>query len=421
MKLFLKCLVVLLVWLTNHPIFAQIISSGHTESVSTSYPVHANNDLIYLYSDVSLGTLTAMPVVGSNINYTWYKFEKNNWIELTSGNSPELTTPLEETAYQVRITDNGNPVGQYQCWILKPEILSAEIDTILNTCTSLQQAVKTTTKPLYYYDLTSFEQTPLDYSFSYLWSSSPDGGINGNTLAEPTIDAPLDSTTFMVTVSAFNGAHQIKDENKFYPIAVKADFTFNATDRDHENEYPKPPEFVDITSFEGSSPISLSINNKSKGAINRYTWEVYDNEDNLFTDDIGTNPSIFEFTELNQTYNISLQVKNTIRGCVDKQQQGPITTTKEMIVEAPNVFTPDGDGINDKFMVAYQSVKGFKMVIVNRWGRKVFQTTNPADYWDGKIGGRKAAAGVYFYYIDAEGFNGKHEKYNAPIHLFRGN
>ena len=72
----------------------------------------------------------------------------------------------------------------------------------------------------------------------------------------------------------------------------------------------------------------------------------------------------------------------------------------------PNVFTPNGDGENDRFQLLFSSVPGinpaqyyseYSMEIFNRWGKKIFESSS--DSWDGKINGTAASDGVYFYII----------------------
>lgn len=72
------------------------------------------------------------------------------------------------------------------------------------------------------------------------------------------------------------------------------------------------------------------------------------------------------------------------------------------IYELPNAFTPNGDGINDVFVpihVSKAAVDHVKMHIFNRWGRTVFDTTDPYINWDGKASGTKleCPSGTYFY------------------------
>ena len=66
----------------------------------------------------------------------------------------------------------------------------------------------------------------------------------------------------------------------------------------------------------------------------------------------------------------------------------------------PNVFTPNGDGINDVFQpFPYSNVESVRMFIYNRWGRLVFQTTNPDILWDGKQSAHAEPVNGVYYYI----------------------
>ncbi len=63
----------------------------------------------------------------------------------------------------------------------------------------------------------------------------------------------------------------------------------------------------------------------------------------------------------------------------------------------PNVFTPNGDGLNDTFHPAGEGVKQFTLLIYDRWGKKVFETSALKDGWDGTNNGEKCADGVYVF------------------------
>jgi gliding motility-associated-like protein len=85
----------------------------------------------------------------------------------------------------------------------------------------------------------------------------------------------------------------------------------------------------------------------------------------------------------------------------------------------PNIFTPNGDGLNECFKP--NILPGFEtcynMVIFNRWGRKVFETDADNTCWNGKIksDGGDAADGIYYYILD---FNGT--KYHGTVMLATG-
>ncbi|MDX2245795.1 MAG: gliding motility-associated C-terminal domain-containing protein [Bacteroidia bacterium] len=72
----------------------------------------------------------------------------------------------------------------------------------------------------------------------------------------------------------------------------------------------------------------------------------------------------------------------------------------ECFVFVPNVFTPNGDGINDDFRPrVICPLERYALVIVDRWGKKVFESQSPQDYWTGSSGNRQAAEGVYYWAI----------------------
>ncbi len=71
--------------------------------------------------------------------------------------------------------------------------------------------------------------------------------------------------------------------------------------------------------------------------------------------------------------------------------------------ELPNVFTPNGDGVNDILHPGpYKFVAHIDLKIFNRWGTLVFETTDPDINWDGKIenSSKKVSPGVYYYVCD---------------------
>ena len=67
--------------------------------------------------------------------------------------------------------------------------------------------------------------------------------------------------------------------------------------------------------------------------------------------------------------------------------------------ELPNAFTPNGDGQNDLFRpFPYRFVDRIELVVFNRWGAVVFETTDPDINWDGtNLNGKLLADGVYHY------------------------
>ena len=67
-----------------------------------------------------------------------------------------------------------------------------------------------------------------------------------------------------------------------------------------------------------------------------------------------------------------------------------------------NAFTPNGDGLNDCFGLKYWgNVPKLEFSIYNRFGERIFYTTDPAKCWNGKYKGVAQNIGFYVYMIKA--------------------
>ena len=67
----------------------------------------------------------------------------------------------------------------------------------------------------------------------------------------------------------------------------------------------------------------------------------------------------------------------------------------------PNVFSPNGDGVNDSLKIYGGCIKDLEFVIFDRWGEKVFETTDPTIVWDGTLHGKRLDAAIFVYYLNA--------------------
>jgi gliding motility-associated-like protein len=89
-------------------------------------------------------------------------------------------------------------------------------------------------------------------------------------------------------------------------------------------------------------------------------------------------------------------------------------------LEMPDAFTPNNDGMNDKFGVKYpQFIKAFHMVIYNRWGAKIFETKNPLMKWDGTVKSIPQNIGSYVWIINFTDNDNKQQTAHGMVTLLR--
>ena len=88
-------------------------------------------------------------------------------------------------------------------------------------------------------------------------------------------------------------------------------------------------------------------------------------------------------------------------------------------LDVPNVFTPNGDQINDYFEVTTDGLKVYDFSVFTRSGTRIYYSLSPRIFWDGKsIGGKELPEGVYYYVIEEEGGSEPFESAGF-MHLYR--
>jgi gliding motility-associated-like protein len=88
-------------------------------------------------------------------------------------------------------------------------------------------------------------------------------------------------------------------------------------------------------------------------------------------------------------------------------------------IQIPNVFTPNGDGVNDEFIYPEINSSLSSMKIFNRWGNLVFQSTQSGEGWDGTFNGQNANPETYIYLIEYECITGASKIKKGSITLIR--
>jgi gliding motility-associated-like protein len=142
---------------------------------------------------------------------------------------------------------------------------------------------------------------------------------------------------------------------------------------------------------------TIKFTDLSEGA-NRWNWQF-----DRFETSTQQNPT-FTFSDTG-LMKIRLIVTHP-KGCKDSLTQY-LDIRPEIRWFMPNAFTPNGDGTNDGFFGKgfLFGASDFQMSVWNRWGEKVFETTDPTDEWNGRQmnTGGNSPAGVYVYVVTFTG------------------
>ena len=96
-------------------------------------------------------------------------------------------------------------------------------------------------------------------------------------------------------------------------------------------------------------------------------------------------------------------------------------TISTSLLEVPNAFSPNGDGINDVFRVKsnHKSIVEFHAYICNRWGQQLYDWTSLDGGWDGTYHGSPVKAGVYFVLVKAKGADGRTYHIRRDVNILR--
>ena len=207
---------------------------------------------------------------------------------------------------------------------------------------------------------------------SYAWS---DGGIDGQAFTPS-----LGSTVYTVSGTDANGCVNTDEVTVTVLVPPTA-----GVDADVQTGYP----VLDVT-----------FTNFSTDATS-YIWSFGNNEIEQTTT---TDGQFMSYSGIG-TYIVVLTATNGV--CVDADTlQIVVIPFPDPILDIPNVFTPNGDGVNDHFTIDTQFAEDINILIFNRWGNQVAEINGLTEKWDGKVDGKDASDGTYFFKYNVTGING---------------
>jgi len=180
------------------------------------------------------------------------------------------------------------------------------------------------------------------------------------------------------------------------------------------NIYPAPFADFSFDPFDATILNStITFMDKSIGA-NYWTWDFGDG------DTLNNQNPKHTYREVG-TYTVTQEVYN-IYGCKDDYEL-VVSISPSYQVNVPNAFSPNNDGYNDSFFPKGLGIEddNFELIIIDRWGQKIYETTELSKPWDGTFmeTGKLVQMGVYVWTMNVKDYNGNVHSYKGQVTVVR--
>jgi gliding motility-associated-like protein len=424
-------LLICLLLLVNLPsVNAQITAPGASASVTTEYTVFPETDNIYIFCtgnpETTAGSLQAQTTLAGTKTFLWEKYNSATagfefYQSESTDEQQSVISGLADGGYRVTITQ-GETIQIYRAWVFNNWITASAAIADSN-CESFTLEGNFTAAPMVYYDPASNAELEVYKDVKAEWQSGQ--AIVSGVLVTEISNPPTRDTEYTLRIYDRFGCETTVSV-LYESIVVRARFTADP--------------------MSGEAPLTVTFTNRSENANpNQYEWFFYRNLDDIKRESENTlqpidsimtvaydqNP-VFTY-ENSGTYKVKLVAKKTSEffTCTDTAYLDGFIMVDTSFVAVPNVFTPNGDGTNDLFVVKFWSMQSINISIFNRWGKRIhfwesnnirgFDETYTATVWDGRLGNRFASPGVYYYVVEGRGRDNKTRKAHGFFHLFRGN
>lgn len=380
------------------PIYAQLSATYPCVQVDKSDLTAI--DALFLFNNIT--SATEIRYTGVETDVEWRKFDGS-----FVSNQPEFS-PEDGEGYILKVGSRDS----LHIWVLDYAKYPVKIDGVSvveadDKCDNIKIVPTFSAPDLLYRDKNgAIHRLPRTFTLSFdvvsfgeEWSApTPKIHKQETPFSEIVLEAPFCNTQFTFAGDDWAQKFGIEQPMAVSPlykaIAVEAHPKGTIEERAAKNERDRSGS--DIS---GSGPLVVFFESRvNQIDANYYDWRIFP-KDNP-TDYIRYNDKDVRYTFAKSgEYRVRLTATSDVCEYVDSID----VKVLESQLEVPNVFTPNGDGKNDEFRVAYRSLATYSCYVYNRWGRQVFHSTDPAKGWDGTINGKPAAQGAYYYIIKATG------------------
>jgi gliding motility-associated-like protein len=405
---------------------------------SPSYDI-AENTILCEGENIDLGGSAIM-----DLNYSWTSSNGS----LTSDESNPNVSPTETTTYYLEVTNTQCPnpaidsvtistVESPVIPILNDEtICSGEEVLVLNIITSpdiLYQwnpivgvgdpssannvftPTETTT-----YTLTALRGAcEVEESFTVTVNPIPFITLEEVTICEG-METTLTATANVPGTFIWQPSGTVGETFETGPLNQTTEYTISFVD---DNNCPAIDEIVTVTVEDGVEVTNLIADPDgaiAQGNTTTLTVETNPTDNIIYEWSTGGMSNTEVVTPIDLDGEIYYVTVTDQFGCFDSDSISIAVTGPNY--QIPNVFTPDGDRLNDKFEVILNgdNIKVIEFKVFNRWGQKVHDGSGLVDHgWDGNIDGEPAPSDVYVYLIVLEFPDGEVVSESKDVTLIR--
>lgn len=303
----------------------------------------------------------------NGLNYTW---SPGTGLSCTTCSNP-IASPTVSTTYIVTST------ATLGC-------SASSAQNVLITPAPVLLATASDTK------ICSGETSQLQVTNGSVYSWSPPTGLSCTTCSNP-IATPSVSTNYTVSSTFTNGCTSTATQSINVVPSSIASFTTSTSG--------------------GAFPQTLNVVNTSSNVSVNY-WTFGTSTSTLTTPSFVVNSP--------GTYTLQLVTIGT-NNCNDTLRS--IIVVDDIIkpsITMPNIFTPNGDGVNDFFYPVMEGFKELTCSIYDRWGVLIYEFKGVTDKWSGEnIKGKDASAGTYFYTLTGVDIYNKNYVRKGYVQLVR--
>jgi len=401
-----------------------LISTSASFAEQVAYPQFAGKDLIYYFCGANgeqKGTLRAVSS-GVPVTFSWEKYNPAtgtfNSFSNETGSSSDLSG-LDNGCYRVTFRENGADLI-FRAWILNSwEEISSFITE--SNCESFNLNGGVVGSGFQLNDLSTNQLFTINPGYKYIWTAD---NVPVSTVQNPVIfNPPAKNSVYRLEVTNRAGCMQ-SSQVTYESIVAEAKFSWT-TDQKLDAQF---------TNYEAPLVVKF-VNESQNGDADKYQWILFKDKAQIDANPASVD-SVMEYIYLENpvfTYENSgkykvklIAAKQTAEyTCRDTFYLKDYIVVDTSLVKIAPAFTPNGDGINDQLIIKTRSLQSLDFQVFNRWGRIVhhFSKTGyiPEDSelagWDGKVNGKMATPGVYFYVVDAKGRDGERRRKKGFVQM----